>query len=841
MPDQIPEYNGTYEDFGQNHLYYPNGGEIRFADADQSDTRDVVAFYTKYTFPQKYILRNNNMSFVFGRRDTVNGSPRDSLHRIDMKMERGSTSAYPARIDTQNTCVLNYLTHWFGSSGRTDVKGGSAIAVQNIYSNIDMIYFSNNAGVKIYYVIYPGGDPNQIVFKFDGAKNTSISGNDLVIEANWDKMKFVKPKMYQYTYAGNVITPVNVCPASWQSLGSDRYKISTTSSWSSSLPLIVQVSQGPAIQASLNGINWSTYFGSVQWDFLHRTHTDASNNLYVGGQTASPNFPGLSGAVIQQVISNVDGFISKFDALGQLKWSTYFGGSNDEDLLDFDFSGTDIYCVGNTGSSNMPIQAKTLSGTFNDNTFGGGIYDGFILQISPAGLTGIQNSWSTYFGGNGEDILQACKFDFSGNLFVVGSSASTDLSTVGSGGMYTQSFNSSQLAQSGLPVTDAIISKFNAGTSAQSWFTFYGTNVLGTNAYGYAGDYFYSLCIYGTDLIACGKSGGTNLPGTINNKFVNANFDGILTNFSTGGVLGNAKYTDGNICNYSVKANSALVYAAGYANSVMTPTNSGNYYYDGTCLSGDNDGCFSVHTLNLTTTVHNSFLGGSSNETACDLVFANNDVFYIAGATWSNDFPTTSLGSMWQNGLSGNIDNFVASFKYGTPNMIWGSYLGSPDMESYFPPNLGGTSIALNNSNILFLGGMSAALNTFPLDNGGGIPYFQGQNNSPNLGETGTVTRFDMTAMNTWVGLADFGNTDFTFGYYPNPTVNYLTIDNPSLAGQDLRYAVYDLGGKKLAEGQLPAGNARQVDVSQLPQGVFIINVSNGTRTFSNKFIKDEN
>lgn len=361
LPEQIPEFNGTYEDFGQGHFFYPNGGEIRYANKDRTNSIEQVKYYTKFAYPQQYLLNNNSISFVFSRHDSVGATPVDSLHRIDLKMDRSNTSAFLARVDTQNTCVLNYFTNWFGSSGRIGVKGGAAIAVQNVYSNIDMVYCSNNSGLKIFYVVWPGGNPNNIVLHFDGAKSTAIAGNNLVVNSNWESIRFVKPQMYQYTLINNVATPFNVCPASWTSFGSNRYQITTTSSWNSSMPLIIQVSQGPAVQPVSNSINWSTYFGGADFDYMYRTNSDANNNLFTAGKTQSSDFPqNINATPYQSQNSNYDGFLSKFNSSGVLQWSTYIGGSSSELIKDFDFKGGDAWCVGVTSSFNFPLQTKRV-------------------------------------------------------------------------------------------------------------------------------------------------------------------------------------------------------------------------------------------------------------------------------------------------------------------------------------------------------------------------------------------------------------------------------------------------------------------------------------------------
>lgn len=840
IPNPLPEFDGTYEDFGRHHFFYPNESETRYADADRSNAIEEVKYYTKHTYPHQYLLANNDISFVFTRRDQVaGGSPTDSLHRIDLEMDRGNTSAFLARVDTQNTGILNYFDEWYGAGGRTDVRGGASIAVQSIYPNIDMVYTSNNTGLKIYYIVYPGGDPNRIVLKFNGSKANYISGNDLVVDANWSSIKFVKPKMYQYTYIGNVITPVNVCPASWQSAGTDRYQITTTGSWSSSLPLIIQVSQGPETQPSINSLKWSTYFGGGNMDYILRTNSDASNNLFTAGWTISNDFPQAPGATpVQSQNFAYDAFLAKFNANGVLQWSTYFGGSSSEQIKDFDFNNGDVWCVGWTSSFNLPIQNKTNA--FNDATFAGGNDDGFIFQVDAA--TGGTNKWSTYFGGNLGDHFRGCKFDGSNNFFVVGGSNSTNLTITGPSGSYQQTYNSSQQV---LPpflnpdVCDAIILKFDAANSALNWFTFFGTDAGGTNAGNDFNDEFSDVDIDGTDIYACGASGGTNLPSSVNSKMLAGGYyDGILAKFTTSGGLTASKYTNGNVKNYSVRVFNGKVYCCGLSKNGATNVNSGNYFYDNTCASGDFDACFSVHSTNLNTTIHNTFLGGTGVDEALELQFASNGVFYLAGHTYANSFPITSIANTYNSSHSGNLEYFIAAFQEGNSNIVWSTCLGSPNDES--DQTWEATSISLDGQNHLHLGGCSNSYNSFPLDNNGGVPYFQPTRTGGPQGFSvdATITRFDLVPVNTYVGLEDFRGTSFSFGLYPNPTASYLVIDNKELLNQDLRFAIYNVSGQKLGEGTFNSSIKNTIDVSFLESGVYFINVSNGQRTFSNKFIK---
>lgn len=859
IPNPLPNYDGTYDNFGQGHLFYPNDGEARFNNEERDDAGEYVKFYTMYTYPQKFLLANNNLSLVFTKASTP-GTPKvDSLHRVDVEWSGGNSGAALARVDTQNFAKLHYFTEWFSTSGRTDVKGGAAIACQSIYSNIDLVYTSNNAGIVMYFIVYPGGNFNAIRLKLNGAKSHSISGNKLKIDANWESMTFEKPNMYQYTISGsNVISPVNVGNPSWQFVGSNTYKITDTTSYNGSLPLIVQIKQANATTANLPGLDWSTYFGGTQFEFLNRTHTDVGNNLYVGGYSSSSNvtFPQVINVGLNPN-NNGDAALVKFNSNGVLQWSTFVGGSSTDEIYDFDFKGGSIYCVGHTASTSMTTVTK--AGAMNDATFGGPGWDGLIFEL---GFIGQNNpptlDWLTYFGGNGDEELNACKFDSNGDFFVVGASASSNMTVVSGGiGTYTQTFNNAQLT--GVPQqlsTDGIIAKFTPSCQV-SWFTFYGTDQLNTNAHTHAADYFYGLTISGSDLYVCGKAGGTNLPAGSNSKYNSGNFDGILVHFQTSGVLqtNSAKYTNGNVSNYSVKTLWDNVYVVGEAAGTMSTVSSGLYYYNGSS-SGSTDACFSVHDKTGVITIHNTYLGGNADDAAYDIQFTTNNLFYITGGTSSSNFPTNNALSAMYNS-TGNPDpntgiwtknNFVSAFQPGNTSLIWSTYLGSDDFHESlaFPTGLDQqqpraiSTIALDGLNRLYLLGYTNSNTTFPKDDGGGVPFYVANKNGF-MANDATITRFEVVATNAIVGFADFKNTQFVFGLCPNPTAKNISVLNSELVNANLRYAIYELSGKKVMEGTLNAEDAKDINVSPLSRGVYIINISNGNKTFSNKFVKVDN
>lgn len=852
IPNPLPNYDGTYDNWGTNHLYYPNEGEVRFANAERTNAKDLVKYYTMNTYPKKYLLSNNNLSYLhFQQSGTV--TPSDSCQRIDLEWQGSNSSAVLARVDTQNFAKLNYFTPYFGSGGRTNVSGGAAIVCQSIYPNTDLVYTSNSAGIVIYFVVYPGGNYNSIRLKISGSTLNSIVSSKLKIASNWDYSSLERPKMYQYSLSGSVITPVNIGTADWQNVGTSLYKITSSSSYNSSLPLIIQIKQATPSTIHTPGLNWSTYFGGNLQDIFNKTHVDANDNLFAGGRSFSsgvtfPQNPGLS----QQTNNNGDGALAKFNNAGLLQWTTFVGGFSADEFHDFAVTGNSVYCVGKTGSASLTTMPKI--GATNDNTFGGGFFDGFICELAfnPA-INSVQQNWLTYYGGNGYDELNACNFDSNGKLFVVGSSSSTDMATMSGGlGSYVQSFNSAQLTVNSLS-TDGIIVRFNA-SSLQDWFTFYGTDALGTNAYAYAGDILYDLAINGTDLYVCGRAGGTNLPNAQNSKSNSGtNYGGILAHFFTSGVLmtASSKYTEGNACNYDVACHGGNVYTVGQVYGSMTTLNSGSLYFDGT-PSGGSDASLTIYDGWLANLLHSTYIGGSDVDMATSLLFSSNGLLLIGGGTISSDFPTTNLSPMYFDATGPSAvwpnqgDNFVTCLQPGNTNIIWSTHLGSGQSEgsllyasgvdSYY--EIENTFISMDSQNALYLVGYTFSNIGFPLDEWTGFPvYFQ----ASGANFEGTITRFVVDPLSSIVGMNDFENTQFIIGIVPNPTSDYISITNSVFINHELRYALYDLNGKTLTRGCLGMDDVKRVNVSDLPDGMYILNVSNGEHTYCSKFVKINN
>ena len=164
--------------------------------------------------------------------------------------------------------------------------------------------------------------------------------------------------------------------------------------------------------------------GTVAGDSVRAAVFDATGNLILTGDTNSPAFPLLNPIQAQYGGGSYDSYVMKLSTNGTLLFSTYLGGSGEDQgrgiVLD---QAGNIYVTGETFSSNFP--------TVNPiQTTNGGGADAFLTKINAAG-TAI--NFSTYIGGSGTDFGYGLVVDGLANAYVTGA---TNSSNFPAGGAY---------------------------------------------------------------------------------------------------------------------------------------------------------------------------------------------------------------------------------------------------------------------------------------------------------------------------------------------------------------------------------------------------------------------
>ena len=213
---------------------------------------------------------------------------------------------------------------------------------------------------------------------------------------------------------------------------------------------------------NLQNLLASTYLGgnSGSNDLAYSMTIDDSGNVYVTGWTFSGDFPVSAGAYDSTHNGNADVFVTRLSGnLQTLLASTFLGGSGDDlivknEAISIDSSGN-VYVAGETSSSNYPTTLDAY-----DKTFNGGYRDVFVSKLD----SDLRNLLaSTYLGGNDTDAASPIAVDGFGNVYVAGSTQSSNFPI--SSGSYDTTYNSNK---------DAFISKFDSNLQNLLASTFIG-------------------------------------------------------------------------------------------------------------------------------------------------------------------------------------------------------------------------------------------------------------------------------------------------------------------------------------------------------------------------------
>jgi len=138
---------------------------------------------------------------------------------------------------------------------------------------------------------------------------------------------------------------------------------------------------------------YSTFLGGESYDRGYGISVDHSGNSYITGYTDSAQFPTVN-AFYPTYIGGDDVFLTVLNPTGsRLLFSTYFGGSGDDDgngiAMD---AGGNILVAGSTTSTNFPTKNAAQP------SFGGGTYDAFLFKVGAAG------GWGPNLAALGEQV-----------------------------------------------------------------------------------------------------------------------------------------------------------------------------------------------------------------------------------------------------------------------------------------------------------------------------------------------------------------------------------------------------------------------------------------------------
>jgi hypothetical protein len=342
--------------------------------------------------------------------------------------------------------INNYFLGADASKWRTNVRAFSEVVYHDAWPNIDIRVYGNGSDLEQELFVQPGGDLRTVQVAYRGIEKLSVSEDgSLEVATAFGTLRETKPKIFQ-TVAG------------MRKSIEGRFKLTSQTSYTFDVPLSDPLNT-LVIDPTLL---FSTYIGgSNPGSGANGVAVDAAGNAYITGTTLTGTYPTTVGAFQSSCPSsnctnNYTPFVSMFDPVGRLQYSTFLGSTSGGDtasaiavssagnayitgnaqlgfpttpnayhtscpgvfMAELNSTGTalvystclpatqatgasgialgnngKVYLTGYTSDKNFPITSSALQQTLNAST------QAYVSVIDPS-LTGPQSLvYSTYLGG----------------------------------------------------------------------------------------------------------------------------------------------------------------------------------------------------------------------------------------------------------------------------------------------------------------------------------------------------------------------------------------------------------------------------------------------------------
>jgi Beta-propeller repeat/S-layer homology domain len=610
--------------------------------------------------------------FLTGREAVI--SSRGTATRIRFAGSHGLDRLEP--IDPQRG-VSNYYIGADRSKWRAGIPHYGRIRAAGVYPGIDVVFHERERDLEYDFEIAPGADPRRIELEFPdaaapridragqlhigdvtmppprswqqaGAQQVEVRatyrlrrGNHVAIDLGpYDRGRalVIDPILALSTYLGG--TGADIVGGIALDIVGNAYLCGSTTS--ADFPKAPKPPNGfrDAFVLGLNNsgsqILFTTFLGGNGQDACNAIAVDANGDIYVGGSTASTDFPTL--APIQgSNAGTTDGFVTKLTLGGGLLYSTYLGGEGIDIIRGIAVDAShSAYVTGHTYSSGFPVTAGAFRTT---KAAGSSSADAFAAKLTPGGD---KLAYSTFLAGINDDFGISIAVDAVGNAYVGGQTVSIDYPTTPGALQPTLSI-----------APDGFLTKLNPAGSGLIYSTYLGGDGL---------DAVFSIDLDDAGRIyAAGQTnssdfpqrGGLNLftkPPTGFVSKINSLGSGLVYSTLIGGSGGDSVS--------AVRVNQiGQAYVTGRTASFDFP---GTAFGVQPLRAGLDDAFFAVLNPVGTALSYSTFFGGSDNDSGTALALDKFGSAWFTGQTMSTDFPFTT--DALQPTFKGDQDIFVVKF-----------------------------------------------------------------------------------------------------------------------------------------------------------------------------------
>jgi hypothetical protein len=406
------------------------------------------------------------------------------------------------------------------------------------------------------------------------------------------------------------------------------------------------------LDSDLSTILAATFLGGSNIDVAITIALDGDNSVCVAGYTHSADFPGIGPGSADSTFVNSEGFVIKLDsALGTILAATFLGGSDHDGAIDIAVdSAGNIYVAGETDSADFPgVGPGSADNSYTTATPTANPGEAFVAKLD-SNLSTILAA--TFLGGSNSDVAIAIALDGDNSVCVAGQTHSADfpgISPVSADSVYDG------------PSSEAFVAKLDSDLSIILAATFLG----GSNS-----DVAIAIVLDGdNNIYVAGLTDSADFPG-IGAGSADSAFAGLEEAFvakldSGLSTILAATYLGGNSLDGAIDIavdGAGNVYVAGLTDSADFP-GIGPSSADSTFVSpgevpvflfsvpgeGEDvlpgEGFVVKLDSDLSKILAATFLGGSYYEFAFAIAIDGTGNVYVAGGTFSPDFPGIGAGS----------------------------------------------------------------------------------------------------------------------------------------------------------------------------------------------------
>lgn len=892
-PAYFPPDITSNEPASDSHLFYENKGQIIY-DGVHSAVEDVLFSTENFFYPHTFFSANRISYKLFTQKDTIHTGDTVS-QRIDIGMVETNSfaNAHPF-LPKQGT--LSYMTNDYPAP-ISGIQGYERYMIPNIYPYIDLHYYSNEKGLKIYYVVKPFGNPSQIMWQISGANSHTINSNQLEINGFNHQIKFSEPKVYTVNNLGQAAALSSTVTPTWQFSGG-IYTFGVPP-YNPALPLIIELDYGAATSTSPTDVednrSLCTYYGGSTDDGFLDVDVDKNSGDFVTlGLTKVPqspvdiHFPIIAGLDVSSstYTNNSSPMMTTvlFDKDGFRKATNTYqaAGLNPGKIC---LLGNKITIIGNTSTQGFTLPLHNSPGSLASNCYSTNVNGfGFVLQFefttSGLGTTGTINkiNWSGRLNGVACDIDKTPDGNF---IYITSATNNQTTDTKVKTGAYNNhhmqsvftmplnsNFQISKFDPNGVRDWSCIIPVLNDSPIQYSNQTKFGNlaGVIANNHYvrcNIACDNYGFYLAGETDRQIAGgfwySKYGKPIYNYNPNSFKDAFFarfnkkDSVVYASSFGGYNGNEAFNDITILGPNE------VVAVGYSNSTdgysahLTKAGGGAAYLDTTMTGGapniTGTSKLLINKFDSTGAKTWGTFYGNNNIGDCvswGVSAGNNGNFYITGKdSGSFVFPVSNPTGLYSQTANSKTESFMLAFD-GTNQLLWNTRFGGLKDElglatKYNPVTLSIIKVGITNTPF---NPAAPSTTNFPIFRDlNSYPQSWWQNNLNPGNPFFYDGYFAIFKTNLVVGIKEYFTDNFnqeSFNLFPNPAQNECTLAFKQELQGAVKINVHNQMGQLIASEYrnfISEKTLLNINTQYLAAGVYIITVSDKQNTMSKKLI----